>query len=111
DVELRDGQSFVIAGLLDNLTQETSSEVPILSRLPIIGNFFKSKSDRTERTELMVLITPRLVQPLDPDEVPPLPTRPRRFLPAPTGDVDNDIAGGGGTVDAPAKATDPKAKK
>ena len=63
DVELRDGQSFVIAGLLDNLTQETSSEVPILARLPIIGNFFKSKSDRTERTELMVLITPRLVQP------------------------------------------------
>ena len=36
----------------------------------------------------MVLITPRLVRPLDPDEVPPLPTRPRSFLPAPTGDED-----------------------
>jgi pilus assembly protein CpaC len=109
DVELRDGQSFVIAGLLDNLTQETSSEVPILSRLPIIGNFFKSKSDRTERTELMVLITPRLVQPLDPDEVPPLPTRPRRFLPAPTGDAGDEVDGGG-TVDAPAKPAAQKAK-
>lgn len=111
DVELRDGQSFVIAGLLDNLTQESSAEVPILSRLPIIGNFFKSKSDRIERTELMVLITPRLVQPLDPDEVPPLPTRPRRFLPAPNAEAENGLdGGGGGTVDAPPRAADPKAK-
>jgi pilus assembly protein CpaC len=111
DVELRDGQSFVIAGLLDNLTQESSAEVPILSRLPIIGNFFKSKSDRIERTELMVLITPRLVQPLDPDEVPPLPTRPRRFLPPPNADAENGLdGGGGGTVDAPGRPADPKAK-
>lgn len=109
DVELRDGQSFVIAGLLDNLTQENGAAVPLLSRLPIIGNLFKSKSENAERTELMVLITPRLVQPLDPDEVPTLPTRPRRFLPPPTGDVGNDIEGGG-TVDAPPKTADPKAK-
>jgi pilus assembly protein CpaC len=109
DVELRDGQSFVIAGLLDNLTQENGAEIPLLSRLPIIGNLFKSKSENTERTELMVLITPRLVQPLDPDEVPPLPTRPRRFLPPPTADV-NELEGGG-TVDAPLKTADPKAKK
>jgi len=107
DVELRDGQSFVIAGLLDNLTQETASDVPVLSRVPIIGNLFKSKSDRSERTELMVLITPRLVQPLDPDEVPPLPTRPRRFLPPPTGDVGSE----GGTVDAPVQPTTTKPKK
>jgi Flp pilus assembly secretin CpaC len=45
---------------------------------------FKSKAERAERTELMVLITPRLVRALEPDEVPPLPTLPRRFLPAPT---------------------------
>jgi pilus assembly protein CpaC len=109
DVELRDGQSFVIAGLLDNLTQENSAEIPILSRLPIIGNLFKSKADSTERTELMVLITPRLVQPLDPDEVPPLPTRPRRFLPAPAAEPGD--ASGGGTVDAPPGAPDTKAKK
>jgi pilus assembly protein CpaC len=111
DVELRDGQSFVIAGLLDNLTQENAAGVPALSRLPIIGNLFKSKSESIERTELMVLITPRLVQALDPDEVPPLPTRPRRFLPPPTGDVGDERESGGGTVDAPPTATDPKAKK
>jgi pilus assembly protein CpaC len=84
NVELRDGQSFAIAGLLDNVTQEDAAAVPILSRIPILGNFFKSKADRTERTELMVLITPRLVRALEPDEVPPLPTLPRLFLPAPT---------------------------
>jgi pilus assembly protein CpaC len=96
DVELRDGQSFAIAGLLNNVTQEDKAAIPILSKLPIIGALFKSKSDRAERTELMVLITPRLVRPLDPDEVPPLPTRPKSFLPAPTGDED-----------APTKPADP----
>jgi pilus assembly protein CpaC len=88
DVELRDGQSFAIAGLLNNISQDDRAAIPILSRLPIIGALFRSKSERAERTELMVLITPRLVRPLDPDEVPPLPTRPRSFLPAPTGDED-----------------------
>jgi pilus assembly protein CpaC len=108
-VELRDGQSFAIAGLLDNLTQDNGAAIPVLSKLPIIGNLFKSKSDRAERTELMVLITPRLVRPLDPDEVPPLPTRPRRFLPAPT--PDEKEREGGGMVDAPPKAADPSVKK
>jgi pilus assembly protein CpaC len=108
NVELRDGQSFAIAGLLDNLTQEDSAAIPVLSRIPILGPLFKSKADRAERTELMVLITPRLVRALEPDEVPPLPTLPRRFLPAPgVGGVDKGAPGNpdkdkGGFVDAPA---------
>jgi pilus assembly protein CpaC len=101
DVELRDGQSFVIAGLLDNVTQDNTAAVPLLSKLPIIGHLFRSKSERAERTELMVLITPRLVRALDPDEVPPLPTRPREFLPAPDPDIGGQLEGGGGIVDAP----------
>jgi pilus assembly protein CpaC len=80
DVELRDGQSFAVAGLLNNLSQTDRQAIPLLSRLPIIGNLFKSKASRAEQTELMVLITPRLVRPLDPDEVPALPTRPGAFL-------------------------------
>jgi pilus assembly protein CpaC len=104
DVELRDGQSFAIAGLLDNMSQEDSAGIPVLSSLPIIGNLFKSKADRAERTELMVLITPRLVRPLDPDEVPPLPTTPRRFIGP---DIGGKIEGGAGTVDAP-PASQPK---
>ena len=94
DVELRDGQSFAIAGLLDNISQDDTAAIPILSKLPIIGNLFKSKAERAEQTELMVLITPRLVRPLDPDEVPPLPTQPTRFLP-PGDDVGEHLQGGG----------------
>lgn len=80
DVELRDGQSFAIAGLLNNTAQSDGSAVPVLSKLPIVGPLFRAKSDRAEQTELMVLITPRLVRALDPDEVPSLPTRPGEFI-------------------------------
>jgi pilus assembly protein CpaC len=81
DVELRDGQSFAIAGLLNNVSQETRQEIPLLSRIPVIGKLFKSKGTTQDRTELMVLVTPRLVKPLNPDEVPPLPTMLEKFLP------------------------------
>lgn len=87
EVELRDGQSFAIAGLLDNVSQEDQAAIPLLSQIPIIGHLFRSKAERAARTELMVLITPRLVRALDPDEVPPLPTQPREFLPAPERDT------------------------
>jgi pilus assembly protein CpaC len=80
DVELRDGQAFAIAGLLHNTSQEDGSKVPILGSIPIIGNLFKSKAERKEQTELMVLITPQLVRPLEPDEVPALPTSPKTFI-------------------------------
>jgi pilus assembly protein CpaC len=91
DVELRDGQSFAIAGLLNNVGQNDQAAIPILSQIPIIGSIFKSKAKRTEQTELLVLITPRLVRPLNPDEVPPLPTTVGTGAPPATG----------GLVDAP----------
>jgi pilus assembly protein CpaC len=100
EVELRDGQSFAIAGLIDNQSQTDTAAVPILSQLPIIGRLFKSQAERQERTELLVLITPRLVRPLDPDEVPPLPTLPGQFLPS-GDDIGEQILGGGGAIDAP----------
>ena len=106
DVELRDGQSFAIAGLLNNVTQENGSAVPLLSSLPIIGNLFKSKSDQKQQTELMVLITPQLVRPLEPDEVPPLPVDPRRFIPGKG--IGSQLQGGGGLVDAPPVKKDEK---
>jgi len=81
DVELRDGQSFAIGGLLNNLSQTDRAAVPVLGDLPIIGNLFKSKAERKERTELVVIITPHLVQPLNAGEVPPLPLRQDQFLP------------------------------
>jgi pilus assembly protein CpaC len=107
DVELRDGQSFAIAGLLDNISQDDAAAIPILSKLPIIGALFKSKATRAEQTELMVLITPRLVRPLNPDEVPTLPTSIRPFIKK--GDIGQQLEGGGGVVDAPAGAPTKKA--
>jgi pilus assembly protein CpaC len=98
DLELRDGQSFVMAGLLSNLTQNDTANIPFLSKIPIIGYLFKSKAERLERTELMVLVTPRLVRPLDPDEVPPLPTLPGRFLPPP--DATQEKPAGSGAMPA-----------
>jgi pilus assembly protein CpaC len=101
EVELTDGQSFAVAGLINNQTQTDGSAIPWISEIPLIGNLFKSKADRKERTELLVVVTPRLVRPLNPDEVPPLPTLPGRFLP-PGDDLGEQLKGGGGAVDAPA---------
>ena len=107
--ELRDGQSFAIAGLLDNVSQSDAAAIPILGKLPIIGPIFRSRTKRAEQTELMVLITPRLVRALDPDEVPPLPTTPEPFIrrpgaqgtPPPPPDASVRLEGGAGVVDAP----------
>jgi pilus assembly protein CpaC len=101
DVELRDGQSFAIAGLLNNISQDDVNEVPGLARLPIIGRLFRSSGTRAEQNELMVLITPRLVRPLNPDEVPPLPTLEEEFIPLGDG-LGGGLEGGGGAQDAPA---------
>jgi pilus assembly protein CpaC len=105
DVELRDGQSFAIAGLLNNTAQEVAAGIPVLSQLPIIGNLFKSKASNAEQTELMVLVTPRLVRPLDPDEVPALPVNPGQFLQPP-----GAASGPGGLADAPPVPVKPSSR-
>jgi pilus assembly protein CpaC len=71
-VELEDGQTFAIAGLLDNSLVENINKVPILGDIPILGALFRSKEVRQNRTELLVLVTPRFVRPTD--EPPELPT-------------------------------------
>lgn len=71
-VELRPGQSFAIAGLLDNQQQRDVDQIPILGQLPIIGSFFSSRATRDLQTELLVVVTPHIVQPVD--RVPDLPT-------------------------------------
>ena len=63
EFELQDGQSFVIAGLLDNRVTNTGNKIPWLGDIPIIGNFFKSKSDQKSNSELMVLCTVRRITP------------------------------------------------
>jgi len=63
-VELNEGQSFAIGGLLDNRITDSLEKVPFLGDLPILGKFFQSKSRSKENTELMVIVTPKLVRPI-----------------------------------------------
>lgn len=64
EVELKSGQSFAIAGLIDNSFTETISKIPALGDLPILGKLFQSKSRTKDNTELIVIVTPELVAPL-----------------------------------------------
>jgi len=80
EVELRDGQSFAIAGLIDKRLTDIASKIPVLGDIPILGNFFKSRIDNKSNTELLVMVTPRIVQPLDPTNVPAGPEYPKPFL-------------------------------
>jgi pilus assembly protein CpaC len=74
EFELQDGQSFVIAGLLDNRVTNVQNKIPWLGDIPIIGNFFKSKSDQKSNSELMVLCTVRRVSPTtQPPKTPAMP--------------------------------------
>ena len=69
-VELRDGQSFALAGLLDNNETRSISKIPGLGDIPILGNLFKSSSFQKNETELMFIITAELVKPVNSDELP-----------------------------------------
>lgn len=72
-LELRDGQSFALAGLIDNSEQVNLSKFPILGDIPLLGELFKSRSFRRNETELLFLATVRIVEPLNPDQLPRLP--------------------------------------
>jgi pilus assembly protein CpaC len=69
-VELRDGQSFALAGLMDNNETKSLSKVPVLGDIPILGALFKSKSFQKNETELMFIVTAQLVKPMNPDDLP-----------------------------------------
>jgi len=69
-VELRDGQAFALAGLLDNNETKTLSRIPIVSDIPVIGALFKSKSFEKKETELMFFVTAHMVKPINGDELP-----------------------------------------
>ncbi len=69
-VELRDGQSFALAGLLDNTETKTLSRIPLVSDIPVIGALFKSKSFEKKETELMFFVTAHMVKPVNGDDLP-----------------------------------------
>ncbi|MFA5969234.1 MAG: type II and III secretion system protein family protein [Sphingomonas sp.] len=72
-LELRDGQSFAIAGLLRKDFQDTVRQFPVLGSIPIIGTLFRSTGFQKQETELVIIVTPRLVQPVSADKI-KLPT-------------------------------------
>ncbi|AZO49033.1 MAG: type II and III secretion system protein family protein [Mesorhizobium sp.] len=67
-VELRDGQSFAVGGLLSSKTTKLQNQVPWLGQVPVIGALFRNSSNQKEETELVVIVTPHLVRPTKPGE-------------------------------------------
>jgi pilus assembly protein CpaC len=80
DMELRDGQSFAIAGLMDNTITNQMSKIPWIGDVPVLGKLFQSHSYNKNKTELLVVVTPRIIKPLMPEQVPHGPQFPVPFL-------------------------------
>ncbi|MEY4269375.1 MAG: hypothetical protein RLZZ58_591 [Pseudomonadota bacterium] len=68
-LELRDGESFAMAGLIRQDFQTTVRQLPILGSIPIIGSLFRSSGFQRGETELLIVVTPRLVQPVKPEQI------------------------------------------
>ena len=109
-VELRDGQSFAIAGLLQTRNQQAISQLPWIGSVPVLGSLFRSSSYQQQETDLVIIVTPRLVAPAVPGQqlASPLDSR------LPANDVDfflngqmevrkryNDYVNGGGDIKGP----------
>jgi pilus assembly protein CpaC len=85
EVELADGQSFVIGGLLDNTESETFSKIPFLGDIPVLGKFFQSMQKTKANTELIVIVTPEIVAPIPVGAPLPMLKMPEKFLPSNSG--------------------------
>lgn len=70
-VEMQAGQTFAIAGLLQSRTEATTRGIPLLGELPYFGNLFRNVSETQNEIELLITVTPELVDAMDPHEVPP----------------------------------------
>jgi len=109
-VELRDGQSFAIAGLLQNRNQQDISQLPWIGSVPVLGSLFRSSSYLQNETDLVIIVTPRLVAPAAPGQTMASPLDSRM----PANDVDfflngqmevrkryNDYVNSGGDIKGP----------
>ena len=85
EVELGDGQSFAISGLLDNRDTEAYSKIPFLGDIPILGKLFQSMQKTRTNTELIVIVTPEIVAPIQAGAPLPELKYPTKFLPPNTG--------------------------
>jgi pilus assembly protein CpaC len=82
ELELQNGQTFAIAGLMNNSMTEQLSKVPGIGDIPVLGYLFRSKAARKEQTELIVMITPQILDTNSPGVTSELPRLQEPFLPA-----------------------------
>lgn len=80
NIELGEGQTFIIAGLIDSQVNDTINSIPGLASLPIIGNLFKSKDKTKSRSELVVMVTPEITEALQPGDMKAMPLMPSQFM-------------------------------
>ncbi len=115
-VELRDGQSFAVAGLLSSQNRSNVAQVPWLGSVPVLGALFRSAAYQQKETDLVIIVTPRLIAPVVPGQrlVTPLDSR------LPANDVDfflmgqpevkkeySDYVGRGGEAQGAVRSHDP----
>ena len=81
NIELGEGQSFVIGGLLDDRVTDSMSKIPGLSNIPLLGALFKSRTENKSKSELIVMVTPEITLPLSPSDRRPVLEYPREFMP------------------------------
>ncbi len=79
-VELSEGETFAVAGLLDNRETDILNKIPGISSIPIIGNLFKNTSKERRSTELIMMVTPEITLPLGPGDAKPEIVFPNEFL-------------------------------
>ena len=79
DIELSQGQSFAIAGLIDDRVAQSLAQIPGLAHIPVLGALFKSRDVTKSKTELMVIVTPEIAS--TPGPPPPGPVMPLPFMP------------------------------
>jgi pilus assembly protein CpaC len=80
EMDLQDGQSFAIAGLVDNRLTKQLDKIPWIGDVPVLGKLFQSHNYNSSKSELLVLVTPRIVKPLNPDQLPHGPQFPVPFM-------------------------------
>ncbi len=80
NIELAEGQSFVIGGLIDDRVTDSMSKIPGLAHIPILGVLFKSRQEDKQRSELVVMVTPETAHPIKAGDTKSLPPMPKAFM-------------------------------
>lgn len=109
-VDLADGESFLIGGLLDRSLTDTFNKIPFLGDIPILGKFFQTNSRTRSNTELIVIVTPEIVSPMPAGTAPPVLNYPLQFMPPSSKTVNTPDAKTTANTLPPAPATIPVEK-